>query len=288
MSQNILNTLELKEFEAEVHQVFQEQGTPFDSICRYRRTSGNSVQFPVLGKLKATTRVVGTPLVTSNQTATAVTVTLGKFTVAQYTDIFLASEVNFDAKREAAQSVAMALGRKQTQIGLDALALGTYTNLQVATNITGSADGLRFASVTAATKILDAAALNMGGERIFLAHSNGWHRMVLKDQTSIANTFYVTEKPNMTGKVFDFYGYKWALVGDNADENGMKKSTNTRSNYAYYKSALGMAVNMAPEIHVDWVAHMGSWLVSGFLDCGASIIDNSGIIEVLTDESVTS
>jgi len=282
MTINILNTLEVKQFEAEVHQVFQEEGNSLRGATRERNIEGNKTQFPVLGKLQMAQRVVGTPLITSNQTATAVEVTTTKYSVSQYTDIFLAGEVNFDAKQEAAKSVAMALGRQLDQVIIDALNASS-TSKTVADNLSGSADNLILLQITKAAELLDND--NVGGERIFVAHSSGIHHFLASEPkgTSID---YVAQKVLLSGKMTDpYYGFHFIMLGDRAEGGLPVPSANHRTSFAFSRQAMGTAIGMDQTVEINYVPTMGAHLVSGFLSAGSKSIDDTGIVKVTTDES---
>lgn len=282
MTQNILDTLEVKQFEAEVHQVFQEEGNDLGEACRMRRIQGNKTQFPVLGKLQVSERVVGTPLVTSNQTATAVEVSTTKYSVSQYTDIFLQEEVNFDAKQEAARSVAMALGRQLDQVIIDALNASS-TSKVVGDSLGGSADDLILPQIANSAKQLDVDGVV--GDRFFIVSPSGMHHFLASEPkgTSID---YVAQKVLLEGKMSQpYYGFRFIMIGDR-DEGGLPvPSANHRTSFAYSKNALGCAVGMDQKVEINYVPTMGAHLVTGFLSAGAKSIDDTGIVKVTTDES---
>ena len=282
MTINILDTLEVKQFEAEVHQVFQEEGNDLGEACRMRNIEGNKTQFPVLGKLQMSKRIVGTPLITSNQTATAVEVVTTKYSVSQYTDIFLESEVNFDAKQEAAKSVAMAMGRQVDQVIIDALDASS-TSKTVGDSLGGSADDLILAQITSAAKELDKDGVR--GDRYFIVHPSGMHHF-LESEPKGTSIDYVAQKNLLDGKMSDpYYGFRFIMIGDR-DEGGLPVPTsNHRTNFAYSKNALGCAVGMDQTVEINYVPTMGAHLVTGFLSIGSKSIDDTGIVKVTTDES---
>jgi len=279
MSINILNTLETKQFEREVHHEFQEKGNLLRQATRFRSIDGNKTQFPVLGELTASERIVGTDLVTSNQSATAVVVTTTKFQVAQLTDIFLAGEVNFDAKREAAQSVAMAMGRKMDQVILDAFIAATFTK-----TVAAGSDDLN------TTKLIDAAKqLDLDGvpnaDRFGIVHVNGIHH--LAGEADVKSSDFNTIKTLVEGGIGTYYGFKFLPIGNLGEEDGLGSSTPTatRQNFLFNKMSIGLAVGKDFEVRIDYIAHKAAHQVAGFFSAGSEIIDETGIVEVTTDET---
>ena len=204
MSNNILDTLEVKEFEKEVHQSYQEEGNTLAECTRYRRINGNKTQFPILGTLAAAERIIGTPVVATNQSASAVEITTTKYSVAQWTDIFLQGEVNFDAKQESAKAVAMAAGRKVDQIVIDAFEAGSYTN-SVAITVGGSNTNLNVAKLAEATKKLDINGVPTT-DRFGILHTNSIHS--LTQETTVASSDYNSERVLKDGRINSNHTYK--------------------------------------------------------------------------------
>jgi hypothetical protein len=281
MSNNILDTLEVKSFEAEVHQSYQEQGNVLAETTRYRRIAGNKTQFPILGVLSAAERIIGTPVVTTNQAASSVEIQTTKFSVAQRTDIFLQGEVNFDAKQEGAKAVAMAAGRKVDQVVLDALEVPSYTNT-VATSIGGSNTNLNVAKLADATKKLDLNGVPMT-DRYGVIHVNSHHS--LTQETTVASSDYNTKRVLEDGRISNYYGYKFKVLGNMADEAGLLLSTNDRHNYFYHKSAIGLVMGMEISVRIDYEPAYGAHLITCFFSAGSKVIDELGIVEVSTYEA---
>ena len=291
---NILNTLEVEEYVSDVHQAFQEQGNRFmdPNVCRLRRITGaKSAHFPKMGKLRATRRVIGTPIVTSNASAADVEISVTEYTVGCYTDIFLQSEVNFDARQEDVTAMALACGRKVDQVAIDALAAGTYVanvnQVSAIQNGGGTTDGMRFTGIVLSAKLLDRVTNMQGTNRSLVAFTDDLHHMVAADQAAVASSDYVNNKTNQNGLGNNLYKFNFIPIGAMDDEDGLPLNTGTDvvSNYAFLRPALGLVVNMEPNIRVDWDTQMGAYLAAAFLSVGSKIIDNTGIVELLTDQS---
>lgn len=281
MSNNILNTLEVKQFEAEVHRSYQEAGNQLAECTRYRRISGNVDQFPILGVLSAAPRVVGTPVVATNQSASKIEIQTTKYSVAQWTDMFLASEVNFDAKQESAVAVAMAAGRKVDQIVLDALEVPTYTNT-VALSIGGANTNLNVAKLAETTKKLDLTGVPLT-DRYGIIHVNSHH--ALTQETTVASSDYNGKRVLEDGRINNYYGYKFKVLGNMADEAGLLISSNSRHNYFMHKTAVGLVMGMEITVDVQYHQDMGAHLVTCFFSAGSKVIDELGIVEVNTYEA---
>jgi hypothetical protein len=283
MTNNILDTLEVKQFEAEVHQAYQEEGNTLAECTRYRRINGNKTQFPILGTLAAAERIIGTPVVATNQSASAVEVQTTKYSVAQWTDIFLQGEVNFDAKQESAKAVAMAAGRKVDQVVIDALELldGSYTNT-VGVAIGGANTNLNVAKLAQAAKQLDINGVP-STDRFGIIHTNSHHS--LTQETTVASSDYNSNRVLASGKINDYYGFKFKQIGNLADENGLAEASNVRNNFFFHKSAIGLVMGMEIKVEIEYHQDYGAHLVTAFFSAGSKVIDELGISFVDTYEA---
>lgn len=285
MTNNILNTLEVKSFEAEVHNAYQEEGNQLSKATRYRRIAGNKTQFPILGTISAAERTIGTPVVATNQSAAAVEIQTTKYSAAEWTDIFLAGEVNFDAKQESAKSVAMGAGRKVDQVIIDAFEAqrtgAGYTNT-VAVSIGGANTSLNVAKLAEATKKLDLNGVPMA-DRYGNIHVNAHHG--LAQETTVASSDYNSKRVLEDGRISNYYGWKFNVIGNMADEAGLTLSTNTRYNYFNHKSAIGCVMGMEITVDIQYHQWMGAHLVTCFFSAGAKIIDELGVVQLATYES---
>lgn len=269
-------------FEAEVHHTFQPMVQDFRQFVRVKNCQGaKTVQFPVIGKGLATERTnFHTPLPVMNLTHTPVTVSVKNFTASELTDIFLNAQVNFDERQELVKSITMALQRRLLQLVIDALVAPTITKT-VAKNFSGANDNLNLPMVSRSANLLDNDGVDKEG-RTFLCHTNGIHHFARETQVSSAD--YNTMQVLMKGGVDNFYGFKFLPV-PNMDEGGLPIATNDRTNFAFHKNAVGLAINMEPKVTIDWSADYGAHRVTGYLSANAVVIDQTGVVEITTDES---
>ncbi|HSG21286.1 MAG TPA: phage capsid protein, partial [Burkholderiaceae bacterium] len=109
-------------FDAEVKQAYQAKAQLVGAVRQRRGVEGSTVKFPKVGKGVATVRVPQSDVTPLNVAFSQVTATLQDWNAAEYSDIFNQAKVNFDERQELVQVVANAIGRRQDQIILDALA----------------------------------------------------------------------------------------------------------------------------------------------------------------------
>lgn len=280
MSINIETTqLQLKTFEAEVFRAYQKDESTLKPLCRVKTIAGTEHQFPKYGTLMAVERVVGTPLVSENQTTAKVSVNTTRYSVSTYSDIFLQNEVNFDDRAEAAYAVAAAANRKMDAViiaALEAQRTAGYTN-SVATGIGGTATNLNVAKIAKCAEIYDKSNIK-GSDRNILVHSNNFHAFT--QDIKVASSDYNSQKVLTTGSLGSYYGFNITKLGDIENENGLALASTIRHCYAIQKQALGFVVNMDMKVETNYVATHGADLITCFFSCGSKVIEEKGIINV--------
>lgn len=282
------NQLQTKSFEAEVFRAYQKTESTLRKFCTTRSISGTSHQFPKYGTLAAVERIVGTPVVAANQSTDKVEISIARFSVATYTDIFLQNEVNFDDKEEAVQAIVSAANRKVDQIIIDALetqrALNSNTgfSLKVLKSVGGVDTSLNVAKFAEIARLYDLNNITRN-ERNLLVHANAYHKFT--QETTVASSDYNNYQVLTSGKIPAYYGITINSMGNIENENGMKVASSTRYNYAVQKAALGFVENKALITEVNYVPTMAAHLASCFFSCGAKVIEEKGIVEVQTHEA---
>jgi hypothetical protein len=284
MGQQLSNT-QITAFEREVHQIFQPVMDDVRKICRVKQIVGSKeAKFPVFGKTITQLRSNPTaPVPTGNTTQSFVTCTALDYTVAEHTDIFLNNKVSYDERQELAKSMKMAMERRLLQLVIDALVAASLSKA-VAKNVSGSNDNLNLV-------MLSASAKQLGVDGAFrdtvtwLAHTNGLHYLIRDQKVSSVdyNNMQVLRDGTLNGK--NFYGYTFYEVGDMA-EGGLPKATNDRSNFAFSKEAVGLGINMEPNIDIWWDGDRQAHKVTGILSANACVIDPLGAVKITTDESI--
>lgn len=279
------NQLQIKSFEAEVFRAYQKDSSSLKSICRVRQIAGTSHQFPKYDTLAAVERIVGTPVVTSNQNTSKVEVSITRWSVATYSDIFLQKEVNFDDKEEAVYAVSSAANRKVDQIIINALeaqrvANPGYSNT-VLKSIGGADTSLNVAKFAEIARLWDKSNVKRE-ERHLVVHSNAYHKFT--QETTVASSDYNNKQVLTTGVISSYYGINIHTLGDIENENGLTLASNTRQQYAVQKMALGLVENKSIQTEVNYIPTMAADLISCFFSCGAKVIEEKGIVNVQTHE----
>jgi hypothetical protein len=157
-------------FDAEVKQAYQGKAQLVGAVRQRRGVEGSTVKFPKVGKGVATVRIPQSDVSPLNVAFSTVTCTLTDYNAAEYSDIFNQQKVNFDERSELVQVVGNAIGRRQDQIILDALAASSTSSV-VSEDIGGTNTGLNVAKLREAKKYLDKNNVPMDNRHAII-HAN--------------------------------------------------------------------------------------------------------------------
>ena len=283
MAQSITNAF-VTLFDAEVKQAYQSESVLRQAVRLRSGVQGQTYKFNKLGKGSATARIPQTDVTPLNVTYSQVTATMSDYNAAEYSDIFHQAKVNFDERSELVQVVSKAIGRRIDQLVIDALngASGAST---VAKNVvtSGSAanSNLNVGKLIAAKKALDTKNVPFD-DRCIAVHANNLAGL-LGDERAVSGDF-ASIKALVSGEINTFMGMKFIVLGDR-DEGGLPLTSNDRSIFAFHRSAIGMAENMAQKTEINYVPEKTSFLVNSMFSAGAVSIDDEGIVKVTCDES---
>lgn len=268
-------------FDAEVKQAYQAKAQLVGAVRQRRGVEGSTVKFPKVGKGVATARIPQTDVTPMNVGFSQVTATLADWNAAEYSDIFSQQKVNFDERQELVQVVANAIGRRQDQIILDALAASS-TSLTVSNDIGGSDTNMNVAKLREAKKLLDKNNVPFEGRHIVL-HANSLASLL--SETSVTSSDFNTVKALVSGEVNTFLGFTFHILGDRSEGGLAIDGSNDRTLFAFHRDAVGYAEGIAPRTEVNYVPEKTSFLVNALFSAGAVAIDAEGIVQITAREA---
>lgn len=268
-------------FDAEVKQAYQAKAQLVGAVRQRRGVEGSTVKFPKVGKGVATARIPQTDVTPMNVGFSQVTATLADWNAAEYSDIFSQQKVNFDERQELVQVVANAIGRRQDQIILDALAASS-TSLTVSNDIGGSDTNMNVAKLREAKKLLDKNNVPFEGRHIVL-HANSLASLL--SETSVTSSDFNTVKALVSGEVNTFLGFTFHILGDRSEGGLAIDGSNDRTLFAFHRDAVGYAEGIAPRTEVNYVPEKTSFLVNALFSAGAIAIDAEGIVQITAREA---
>lgn len=266
-----LSAVAKEEFDTEVKHAYQGMQTLRGCVKSRLNVTGGKYDFRNMGKGAATARTGSSAdVVPMGITHSLKVATLLDYEAPEYTDIYDAATVNFDEVVELAQTIAGAMGRRDDQSIIDALATTTTT-------VGAGTQALDLATITAAAKELNKVEAPME-DRYFVVHEGGLNDL-LNDST-ITSADYNSVRLLMAGEIDTFMGFKWKTIGSARSEGGLPLAGTVRSGFAFHKASIGHAVGIDMKTKVDYVAHKASWLSMGMWKAGSVAIDVTGIVKV--------
>lgn len=268
-------------FDAEVKQAYQAKAELVGAVRARRGVEGSTVKFPKVGRGVATPRVAQTDVTPLNVGFSQVTLTLGDWNAAEYSDIFSQAKVNFDERQELVQVVATAMGRRQDQMILDALA-GSSTSLTVSNDIGGSDTNLNVAKLREAKRLLDKGNVPMDGRHI-IVHANGLSSLL--SETAVTSSDFNTVKALVQGEINTFLGFQFHVLGDRSEGGLAIDGSNDRTCFAFHKDAIGYGEGIGMRTEINYIPEKTSWLVNEVFSAGAIAIDAEGIVSIVCREA---
>lgn len=268
-------------FDAEVKQSYQGKAMLVGAVRQRKGVEGSTVKFPKVGKGVATPRVSQTDVTPLNVGFSNVTCTLSDWNAAEYSDIFSQAKVNFDERSELVQVLGNAIGRRQDQLILDALAASS-TSLTVSNDIGGSDTNMNVAKLREAKKLLDKNNVPPEGRHIIL-HANGLASLL--SETAVTSSDFNTVKALVAGEINTFLGFTFHILGDRSEGGLAIDGSSDRTCFAFHRDAIGYAEGIAPRTEINYIPEKTSFLVNSVFSAGAIAIDAEGIVQITAREA---
>jgi hypothetical protein len=242
---------------------------------------GSTHRFTLASKGVATPRTLQTDVIPMGITYTNATATMSDWNAPEYTDVFAQAKINFDEQSILADTIGMAIGRREDQLSIDAMDASTFGT--TSTNIGGTSTNLNTAKMRDAKRQLDAVGAP-GDARYFAMHANNLFGL-LGDTTATSADFN-TIRALVDGQINTWLGFK-TIMFETRTEGGLPVAASVRTCFAFHggqKGAVGLAVNMDKRTEVNYIAEKTSWLANGLFSAGAAVIDPQGGVEVACTE----
>lgn len=282
MSAN-LSTAAVKKFEKEAQQAFQESTTGLRNAVTVRDAKGaSSVQFQVYGEVIANVRTaVHTDIPAQDPSISIPTATVSNYVAGIYTDVFLNNQIGWDGRQAAVEGIVSAMGRRLDEIVITALDSASGKT------VASGSDNLNVGHFAESARLLGSAVPEM--DRHFLCHDDGFYHFIQEsDVKTIDSNFH---KPLADGQLPQFMGFNIHKMGDRDSisvgdgAGGLGLSGTDRTNYAWQKKAIGLAMNMEPKITIDWIPEKQAHFVVGKLSAGSVLLQDDGVVTITTSEA---
>lgn len=268
-------------FDAEVKQAYQGKAMLVGAVRQRRGVEGSTVKFPKVGRGVATPRIGQTDVTPLNVGFSNVTLTMEDWIAAEYSDIFSQQKVNFDERSELVQVLGNAIGRRQDQLVLNALA-GSGTSLTVSNDVGGSDTNMNVAKLRQAKGLMDKNNVPPTDRHIVI-HSNGLQSLLA--ETAVTSSDFNTVKALVNGELNTFLGFTFHVLGDRTEGGLAIDGSLDRTCFAFHKDAIGYGEGIAPKTEINYIPEKTSFLVASMFSAGATTIDAEGIVSIVARES---
>jgi len=283
-----LSNAAVTDFDAEVKHEYQGTKSLRETVTVRTGVTGESYKFTRMGKGLANQKATQADVTPMDITHGRQTADLENWNAPEYTDIFDQAEVNFDEKSELAMTIAKAIGRREDQLVIDAMAAVTF----VATNDEDPDTGRVFDNSASANFSLDLVRSAAGHLDDIEADEMDRHIVLralalqkLLEDTEVTSSDYNTVKALVNGTLDTYMGFKFHKIGTRK-EGGLPGAAADRVAFAYHKSAVGLAIGIDMKTTIDWVAQKTSWLANGIFKAGAVAREPQGVVKLQYNETI--
>ncbi len=273
---NSIDQAFIKQFEREVHESYQRQGSKLRNTVRtINNVNGSSAVFQKVGTGTASTKATNGMVPVMNLDHTNVEVTLQDFYAGDWVDRLDELKTNIDERQVIANAGAYALGRKTDEMIIDGLATAS-TN-----TITDANSGLTKAKILEAFETFGANDVPDDGQRFAIVGWKQWSELLSLEEFVNADYVGPDALPYSTATQAKMWlGTLWiphsGLPIDGSD---------IRSCYYYHKTAIGHAVSSDIETDITWHGDRAAHFVNNMMSQGSGLIDEAGIVTINCDET---
>jgi hypothetical protein len=279
MSQQ-LGSVSIIEFDAQVKAAYQASGMLRPAVRVKTGVVGSSTRFRRYNRGIATPRAPQTDVRPMNAGYGEATATIADWNAAEYTDVFDQQRTNIEERGVVAVNIAAAIGRREDQMVLDALDAAN-ASASIDTNLGGAASGVNLAKIRRANALLNRRAVPRT-DRYFLGSATGEEQLLGTTEATSAD--FNTVKALVDGEMKKFVNFHFLWL-DDRDEGGLPIAATIRTNYAFHKDGIGLAIGIDRRTEVNYIPEKTSWLANGLFSAGAVAIDPLGIVEIATTEA---
>jgi len=280
MAQSINNAF-IKQYEAEVHAAYQQQGSKFRGTTRLKSNIvGESTTFQKVGKGVASQKTRHGKVPVMNVLHSTVTATLADWYAGDYVDKLDELKINFDERQVQVNAGAWALGRKIDELVITAMRTGLPAANKVAeTYPSGANKGLTWAKCLRSIELLNSFDVPDDGQRFCAVGAHQWAELMTLDE--FTNSDYIGPNlPYLQGtQPRRWMNVIWFM------STQLDLSSGTRYPLMYHRSSTGLAEGMAGVwTDITWQGDYAAWFVNNAISAGAVRIDSEGIVEIACDD----
>ena len=267
-----------KQFQAEVHEAYQRQGSKLRKTVRSKTgVGGTSTFFPKVGSGTAAAKTRHGSVPVMNLEHAQIECVLQDYYAGDWVDRLDELKTNLDEREVIANAGAYALGRKTDELIIASLDTGTREALGVGAGVT-DADGLTKAKVLLAFEMMGAADVPDDGHRYAVVGWKQWSELLAIDEFASADYVGPDELPWRGTQAKRWLGALWM------PHTGLTKSGVLRYCYFYHRTAVGHASAAEVQTDVTWHGDRAAHFVANMMSQGAVLVDNNGVVRMRAKE----
>ena len=282
MAQSITQSF-VKQYEREVHHVFQRQGGILRPTVRLKMgVIGKDTTFQVIGKGAATQKARHGVITPMNQDHTPVPCPLVDRYAGDWVDKLDETKINHDEREAIAKGGAWAIGRAIdndiiTELDTTSQSAVTYTYTNV---------GTMRGSLITTLEALSANDVPNDGQRYVLLTPRAYSAAMAVPEFSSADFVNPQGRPFIDGMPFPqwrmWMGAFWT------QHTGLPNvGLATAKGFAYHKTAVGYAMNPDITADITWHGDRAAHFVNHMFSGGACLIEDPGVIELDLDDTAS-
>lgn len=266
----------IKQFEREVHEAYQRQGSKLRNTVRtINKVKGSSAVFQKVGKGTASTKSTHGMVPVMNLTHSNVECILEDYYAGDWVDRLDELKTNIDERQVIASAGAGALGRKTDEMIINALEEAS-TNIIVDANT-----GLTKDKVLESFEVFGNLDVPDDGQRFGIVGWKQWNDLLKIEE--FVNSDYIGEGnlpySNITQAKM-WLGTIWI------PHSGLPiDGDDIRSCFFYHKSAVGHAIASDVQTDISWHGDRAAHFVNNMMSQGSALIDETGIVTINCDET---
>jgi len=266
----------IKQFEREVHEAYQRQGSKLRNTVRtISNVNGSAAVFQKVGKGTASTKSTNSMVPVMNLDHTSIEVVLSDYYAGDWIDRLDELKTNIDERQVIANAGAHALGRKTDELIINALS-GASSQVIADGNI-----GMTKDKILSAFETFGENDVPDDNQRFCVVGWKQWSELlsinefVSADYIGADNLPFagITQAKMFLGTIF-------------VPHSGLPKDANDiRSCFYYHKTAVGHAAASEVQTDISWHGDRASHFVNNMMSQGSGLIDDSGIVVINCDET---
>lgn len=266
----------IKQFEREVHEAYQRQGSKLRSTVRtITDVNGSSAVFQKVGSGTASTKSTHGMVPVMNLAHSNIEVILSDYYAGDWVDRLDELKTNIDERQIIAAAGAHALGRKTDELIINAL--GSADEYVIGDDNTG----LTKDKIFEAFETFGENDVPDDGNRFCIIGWKQWSELLKLEEFVSAD--YVGPENLPFSKITQakmWLGTIWIPhSGLPIDENDV------RSCFWYHRTAIGHAAASDVQTDITWHGDRASHFINNMMSQGAGLIDMNGVVVIECDET---